>query len=303
MSGKALWPIIFGLVIINCFTLAYFLTKNDTVPALGTGAKQGSEEIAVIGKERITREEWMAELEERFGKETLEEMVNFKVVEELAQKHDIKISKEELERELTMYKSVYNNLDNENLTDSQELREQIRYSILLEELLTKDVEISDKELGAYYESNKELYSIDESFRLFHIVTKTKEDALKVIEELKGGSSFEALASEQSMDEFTANEGGELGFVSANSDYLPSQYIDEAKSLKKDEWSQPIESDLGFSVILLKEKLDGVQYTFEDVKKQIRRQIALEQMDGAVSVKPLWEEAGVTWFYGNETSEK
>ncbi|MDX7255023.1 hypothetical protein, partial [Klebsiella pneumoniae] len=89
----------------------YFLTKNDAVPALGTGAKQGSEEIAVIGKEEITREEWMAELEERFGKETLEEMVNFKVVEELAEKHDIEISKEELDRELTMYKAVYNNLD------------------------------------------------------------------------------------------------------------------------------------------------------------------------------------------------
>jgi foldase protein PrsA len=303
MSGKTFWPIIFGLVIINCFTLAYFLTKNDAVPALGNGAKQGSEEIAVIGKEEITREQWMAELEERFGKETLEEMVNFKVVEALAEKHDIEISKEELDRELTIYKAVYNNHDNENLTNSEELREQIRYSILLEELLTKDVEISDKELQAYYNSNKELYSIEESFNLFHIVTKSKEDALKVIEELKGGSSFEALASEQSLDEFTANEGGELGFVSANNDYLPAQYIDEAKNLKKDEWSQPIESDLGFSVILLKEKLDGVQYSLEDVKKQIRRQIALEQMEGAVSVKPLWEEVGVTWFYGNETSKE
>ncbi|MGM0924620.1 MAG: peptidyl-prolyl cis-trans isomerase [Bacillota bacterium] len=302
MNGKTVWPIIFGLVIINCFTLAYFLSKDDSIAAVVSG-NQKSESIAVVGKKEITREDWMAELEERFGKETLEEMINFTVVKELAEKHSIKIPEEELERELAMYKSMYNSLDNEKLTDTKELREQIRYSILLEELLTKDVEISDKELKAYYDSNKELYSIEDSYHLFHIVTETEEDALKVIEELKGGSSFEALAAEKSIDEFTANEGGELGFVSAKNDYLPSQYVDEAEKLKIDEWSQPIKSDLGYSVLLLKEKLNGVQYSYKDVKNQMRRQIALEQMESAVSVKPLWEEAGVTWFYGDDTSKE
>ncbi|MDR0140435.1 peptidyl-prolyl cis-trans isomerase [Metabacillus idriensis] len=303
MSGKTVWPIIFGLVIINCFTLAYFLSKDDSMAAVVSGKNQESESIAVVGKKEITREDWMAELEERFGKETLEEMINFTVVEELAEKHSIKIPDKELDRELTIYKSMYNSLDNEHLTDTKELREQIRYSILLEELLTKDVEISDKELKAYYDSNKDLYSIEDSYHLFHIVTKTEEDALKVIEELKGGSSFEALASEKSIDEFTANEGGELGFVSENNDYLPSQYVVEAEKLKVDEWSKPIKSDLGYSVLLLKEKLDGVQYSYEDVKNQMRRQIALEQMESAVSVKPLWEEAGVTWFYGDNASKE
>ncbi|TDL75036.1 peptidyl-prolyl cis-trans isomerase [Peribacillus frigoritolerans] len=303
MSGKTVWPIIFGLVIINCFTLAYFLSKDNSMAAVVSGKNQESESIAVVGKVEITREDWMAELEERFGKETLEEMINFTVVEELAEKHSIKIPDKELDRELTIYKSMYNSLDNEHLTDTKELREQIRYSILLEELLTKDVEISDKELKAYYDSNKDLYSIEDSYHLFHIVTKTEEDALKVIEELKGGSSFEALASEKSIDEFTANEGGELGFVSENNDYLPSQYVVEAEKLKVDEWSKPIKSDLGYSVLLLKEKLDGVQYSYEDVKNQMRRQIALEQMESAVSVKPLWEEAGVTWFYGDNASKE
>ncbi|MCM3598922.1 peptidyl-prolyl cis-trans isomerase [Metabacillus idriensis] len=303
MSGKTVWPIIFGLVIINCFTLAYFLSKDDSMAAVVSGKNQESESIAVVGKKEITREDWMAELEERFGKETLEEMINFTVVEELAEKHSIKIPEEELDRELTIYKSMYNSLDNEHLTDTKELREQIRYSILLEELLTKDVEISDKELKAYYDSNKDLYSIEDSYHLFHIVTKTEKDALKVIEELKGGSSFEALASEKSIDEFTANEGGDLGFVSENNDYLPSQYVVEAEKLKVDEWSKPIKSDLGYSVLLLKEKLDGVQYSYEDVKNQMRRQIALEQMESAVSVKPLWEEAGVTWFYGDNASKE
>ncbi|MGP1910475.1 peptidyl-prolyl cis-trans isomerase [Metabacillus sp. JX24] len=302
MNRKAVWLIIFGLVIINCFTLAYFLTKDDSIAAIGPASKGSSESIASVGDKEITREQWMAELEDRFGRETLEEMINFTVVEELAEKHDIKIPDEELERELTMYKSMYNSLDNEQLSEDGELREQIRYSMLLEELLTKDVEIPEKELKAYYESNQDLYSIKDTYHLFHIVTKTEAEAIKVIEELEGGSSFEALAAEKSIDEFSANEGGDLGYVSSENDYLPAQYIEEAEKLKKDKWSEPIKTENGYSVILLKEKVNGVQYSFEEAKNQIRRQIALEQMESAVSVKPLWEEAGVTWFYGSDTPQ-
>ncbi|MEK3806577.1 peptidyl-prolyl cis-trans isomerase [Bacillus sp. FSL H8-0547] len=302
MNRKAVWLIIFGLVIINCFTLAYFLTKDDSIAATGPASKGSSESIASVGDKEITREQWMAELEDRFGRETLEEMINFTVVEELSEKHDIKIPDEELERELTMYKSMYNSLDNEQLSEDGELREQIRYSMLLEELLTKDAEIPEKELKAYYESNQDLYSIRDTYHLFHIVTKTEAEAKKVIEELEGGSSFEALAAEKSIDEFSANEGGDLGYVSSENDYLPAQYIEEAEKLKKDKWSEPIKSENGYSVILLKEKVNGVQYSFEEAKNQIRRQIALEQMESAVSVKPLWEEAGVTWFYGSDTPQ-
>jgi len=46
-------------------------------------------------------------------------------------------------------------------------------------------------------------------------------------------------------------------------------------------------------------MEGQTFSFEDVKDQIRRQIALEQMEGSVTVDPLWEEMGVTWFYGEE----
>jgi foldase protein PrsA len=54
MNGKAVWPIIFGLVIINCFTLAYFLSKDDSIAAVVSG-NQKSESIAVVGKKEITR--------------------------------------------------------------------------------------------------------------------------------------------------------------------------------------------------------------------------------------------------------
>lgn len=299
MSGRTLWAIIFTLVFINCFTIGFFFSKDQAVPVSSSKANQIDEEIATVGDTIITREQWLAELENRFGKETLEELINVKVVEELAKKYKLTLTDEVIDRELTMFKSMYNSFDNEQFGDEAKWRDQIRYSILLEELLTRDVQVSDEELKNFYENNQDLYRINDMFRLSHIVVETEDEAVNVLEELEGGSSFEALALERSIDEFSSNEGGEIGFVSEENEYVPEQYLEVASQLNENERSVPIKIETGFAVILLHEKLKGVSYPFEEVKDQIRRQIALEQMSGSVSVEPLWEEIGVTWFYGNK----
>ncbi|HZH58542.1 MAG TPA: peptidyl-prolyl cis-trans isomerase [Metabacillus sp.] len=298
MSGKALWSIIFGLVIINCLTIGYFVSgKTEAIPVASN--ETTSETIAIIGDTTITREQWMAELESRYGKDTLRELINIQVVEELAKKHNITVSEEVINRELAVYKSMYNSLDEEQFGNEDNWEKQIRYSILLEELLTRDVSVSEKDIRKFYEDNKDLYDIDESYHLSHIVVKTEEEAKVIIEELEGGSSFEALALEASIDEFTANSGGDLGFISKNNTYVPKPYLEVASKLEEGDWSDPVEVDTGYAVLLLHEKMEGQTFSFEDVKDQIRRQIALEQMEGSVTVDPLWEEMGVTWFYGEE----
>ncbi|MGG3890590.1 peptidyl-prolyl cis-trans isomerase [Metabacillus fastidiosus] len=295
MNAKTLWSIIFALVVVNCFTIAFFLTKNNSVHTNSLG--KYDEAIATIGTSTtISREEWLSELEKRFGKETLEQMINEEVVNELAAKHKIEISEEQIDRELTIFKSMYNTLSNERFGEEEDWRKQIRYSILLEELLTKDASVSQEELRAFYESNKNLYEVEDMFRLAHIVVKTQAEANKVIEELEGGSSFEALALEKSIDEFSANEGGEIGFVSTKDEFVPKEYFEIASELDEKQWSNPIKVDTGYAIILLKEKQAGISYPFGEVKSQIRRQIALEQMEGSVAVKPLWDEISVKWFY-------
>ncbi|PAD66702.1 peptidylprolyl isomerase [Bacillus sp. 7586-K] len=293
MSGKTLWSIIFALVVINCLTVGYFLTNNQRIKA-----SSENESIATIGDTHITREQWMAELEEKYGEETLKELINIKVVEQLAEKYHISVSDEDVERELAVYKSMYNSFDEEQNGNEEDWREQIRYSILLEELLTKDVTVTEEEIKNFYENNKELYAIDESYHLSQIIVNTKAEANKMVDELSGGSSFEALAIENSIDEFSDPSGGDIGFISKNNEYVPDDYINVAKTLKPGEWSEPIKVENGYAILLLHEKLEGKSYSYDEVRGQVRRQIALEQMQGSVSVEPLWDELNVKWFYGN-----
>lgn len=297
MNGKTLWGIIFGLVVLNCLTLAYFLSGKQSSQITSVSNHTEGEVVAEIGETTISRQDWLAELEKRFGKTTLENMINIKVVEELASKYGIEVPEETIERELKMFKATYNAFGEEGFEQDDQLKDQIRYSILLEELLTKDVEVPEEEMKQFYEENKGFYEIRKSYLLSHIVVNSEDDAKQIIEELKGGSSFEALAAEKSIDNLTASNGGELGYVEVESSFVPPQYLEEAEKLSVGEWSNVIQVDDEFVVVYVEDILEGVTFTYDEVKNQIRRQIALDQMEGNISAHKLWEEIGVSWFYG------
>ncbi|PJM62513.1 peptidylprolyl isomerase [Bacillus subtilis] len=297
MKSRTIWTIILGALLVCCIAVAYTLTKSQA------GASSSDESIATIGGKSVTREEWLKEMEDQYGKSTLEDMINVRVVEQLAKKNNLKISKSEVDREFLLIKAVNNSFYEDEHTTEKEWKDQIRYNILLEELLTRDIDISNKELESFYNKNKELYQFDDSYRIRHIVVKDGEEAREVLKELKGGSSFEAVAAERSTDRYTSPYGGDLGFVTEASDNIPSAYIEEAKTLKEDEWSQePIKVSNGYAIIQLKEKLKARTFSFDEVKDQIRRQIAMDQLGDKATVKTLWKEADVSWFYGEKSTK-
>ncbi|MCH1626917.1 peptidyl-prolyl cis-trans isomerase [Ferdinandcohnia quinoae] len=300
MNNKIVWSVIIALVVTNCLTVAYFVKgqtddKSITVSKPIVGSEETDEVVASIGEAAITRQEWLSELETRYGKETLEDMIDGKVVKQMAQKHNITLSEEDVEREMTLIKTMYNTLDSEKI-DDEHWQEQIELSLLVEELVTKDAVIPEEELKKFYQENKELYEIPKTYHLSHMIVGSEEEAEQVSEELKSGSSFTALAMEKSLDEFSSNRGGELGYVSADDEYIPQSYIETAAKMSPNEWSTPIQVEEGFAIIILHEVINEVSYSFDEVKNQIRRQIAIDQMNGAISVQPYWDEIGVKWFY-------
>ncbi|MCY8239426.1 peptidyl-prolyl cis-trans isomerase [Bacillus inaquosorum] len=297
MKSRTIWTVILGALLVCCIAVAYTLTKSQAGPS------PSGESIATIGGKSVTREEWLKEMEDQYGKSTLEDMINVRVVEQLAKKNDLKVSKSEIDREFLLIKAVNNSFYEDEHTTEKEWKDQIRYNILLEELLTRDIDISNSEMKSFYNKNKELYQFDDSYRIRHIVVKDEEEAREVLKELEGGSSFEAVAAERSTDRYTSPYGGDLGFVTEASDNIPSAYIEEAKTLNEDEWSEePIKVSNGYAVIQLKEKLKARTFSYAEVKDQIRRQIAMDQLGDKATVKTLWKEADVSWFYGEKSTK-
>lgn len=299
LKRKQLWLVIAALFMLNCLTVVFFLSKENKA----NGAGLSEETVATVGKSTISRQDWLNELAARYGKDVLKEMIDQKVIKEMAAKYTIKVSDQDVEREFRILQTNYNSSSQNKSSDDKNWKEQIRNSLLLEELLTKDVVVSNKELKSYYEKNKEQFNVPPAYHLAQIIVKTKEEAKEAIKELSQGSNFSALAMERSVDEFSANEGGDIGYISDDDDRYPSEYINTAKTLKDGAYSDPIKVDKGYAILKLEGKINGKKYSFNAVKEQIRRQIALEQMKTPESASTFWNEAKVDWFYGNKEAQK
>lgn len=289
LKKERLKLIIVCLALLNIVTISFFLIKGNS---------SGHETVATVGKEKISRQEWLNEMESRYGKEVLKELIDQKVIETAGKKYGVKISDNAVERELRMFKTIYGSSGGYQASDEDKWKQQIKSSLMLEELLTRDAKISEKEIKKYYEENKSQFNLPDSYHISQIIVKTKEEADQTIKELEQGSSFSVLAMERSIDEFTANFGGDAGFITEDTERYSQSVIDEIKNLKPGKWSKAIKVDDGYAIVMLHEFAKGKEYSFKEVKDQIRRQIALEQMDTAVSAKPLWSELDVEWFYGN-----
>ena len=278
---------------MNIITLTTILIKPQW---LSTGI--GNREIvATIDNKDISRQDWLDEMEERYGESILREMIDQKVIEQMAKKHRISVSKQDINRELTLLKTT--SFLSEQDGDEELLKRQIKNSLLLEEILTKDAVVSEKKMKQYYQQNKSLFNLPTTYHLSQIIVKTKAEAQQTIKELKQGSSFSVLAMERSIDEFSANQGGDIGYVSKEDEKVSNDILIEVNKLKVGNWSQPLKTADGYAIYFLHEQIPAKEYSFKDVKSQIRRQIAIEEMDAPVTVNAFWEEAKVEWFYGNK----
>ena len=295
MSKQKLRAIIAGLALLNLLTILIFVIW----PFIASKITLGEETAAKIGSKDISREAWINELEKRYGKDVLEEMVDKEVVGQAAKKYKVTISEDEVDRELKMMKTMYGTAgQNLNKTKAQ-WKQEIQSNLLLEKLLTKDVTVSEATIKDYYENNKDIYRMPTTYHISHITTSTKDQAEQIIKELNKGASFSVLAMEKSLDEFTANQGGDMGYISQDNEQISKAYISAAEKLKVGKWSQPVETDEGWAVLYLHEKIDGRQYSYKEVKEQIRRQKALEQIQAPVSGKIFWDEFDVDWVYESE----
>lgn len=266
----------------------------------GDSTKETDEQVASVGKDIISRQQWMAAMEQQYGKETLRTLVNEAVMESAAEKYKIKVTDEEIELEIALLRSAQDSTDTalSELTDKQ-LKKKIRNQLILEKVLTKDLVIEDKEVKQYFDSNQSLFNIPTTYKTKFIMTNTADVAKSVIEEVESGSDFSALAREKSLDSVSASLGGSIGYIYENQPNIDSVITKAAAKLKVDEISDVLQlSDGHYAVILVEEVLNGKSFKYEEVKDHIKRTLALQQLPSSISVETFWEEFDAQWIYGN-----
>ncbi len=147
----------------------------------------------------------------------------------------------------------------------RELREDVRKNLMVQRLREKNfapIEASRREVEAFYYAYKDsLGMIPEKLHIYHIFRNPKTtDKLKkqyrdfaqaVLDSIKQGASFEAMATKYSEDPGSKAFGGDLGFVKKGVFY--PQFEAAAYALEVGEISNIIETPVGYHIIELLEK--------------------------------------------------
>lgn len=290
LKTKPVLIILFLLLLGNLLWFVAWLIPNES--------SGSSEEVASVEGQGITREDWMVAMEEQYGKDTLLELVNAKVMESAAGKYKIKVTDKEIDLEFALIRSAQDSTATQNHSLNKDmLRPKLRAQLILEKVLTKDVIIEDVEIQKFYDENKSLYNIPTTYQASLIVLESESEGQEVVEELENGSSFDVLARERSVDIASASLGGNIGFISEGQENVDSSVVTAASKLEIEQWSSPVLlTDERYAVVYLQDIAQGKAFSYEDMKDHIKRELALEQLPQSVSPEAFWKEFDTQWFY-------
>ena len=248
-----------------------------------TGEQPSSKAVAIIGGHSIKYDQLQQRLADKYGAELLSLLVDREAIRQEAEELKVTVTRDEIEAELKRMQEGYESEEHfyksmkEQLGLSKaELTEDVYYKLLLERIAIRGIQVTDSEVNAYINQHPEEFKSYVQYHLLKIEVKTKEEAAKIIQDVKNGAEFSSLAEKQSVDASSSRRGGDLGWVEEGDPFVPPPIMEAARDLKQGEISGPIPLRASYAVIMLKEKKE-VKKTVDDQKKAyIRKELALQK---------------------------
>lgn len=229
-------------------------------------------------------------------KETLNNLMNIQLQLARARQMQMSVSDDEIDRQVDALKEQ-NQISDDQLVQMlksrgmtlEAYRQQIREGLLVTKVVNAEVRsrliILDSELQEAYEAREESYRITGTQTVSHIlfllpqrasdddVAQQRVEAERVLQEIRDGGDFAALARQHSEGP-SAERGGLLGTFQAN-ELLPG--FDEATTdLQPGEISDVIRTRVGLHIIRLEDRqADGFK-SFDDVKEDLQNELLREK---------------------------
>lgn len=256
------------------------LHSDDTVLAIINGSSIYLEDLerAALAKER--------------GEQTVEPTMSTEVFSQTLD--------ELIDQRLLAQEALKTNLhtDHEARRRIDAARERILGNILVERYL--DDRVSDAAINRLYKEQSKLLNRGEEIRVSHILRPSREDIEYIIDQLNSGKPFTELALDHSIDESSRFDGGDLGYLTA--DTLPDPFAEALVGLEISQLSRPFETEAGWHLARIVDRrttptpsLDALRpdiinfLTFDEIQKllqKLRTQAEIEVLvDGPPEQKP------------------
>ena len=170
------------------------------------------------------------------------------------------------------------------------------------DVLCKDIKASDDEYRQYYNEHKDdpqFKNIPERVRVKHILVSDPKLADDIISRLKKGENFSSLAKQYSMDQFSAEKGGDLGYIQRGR--MDHAFEETAFGTKVGEVKKVERSNFGggqgklYDIMTVTDKKAAGANKFEDVKDVIEPTLLYKKREKKItdSIEQLKAKAAIT----------
>lgn len=208
---------------------------------------------------------------EYYEKYVMDTMTYRLLLLDAAEKEGITATEEEIQTEFENFKVYFQNdedykkyLEQSKMTE-ESIREELSKDILINHYVLSKIENlnpTDDELKTIFDDLR----MNEQVKASHILVDTEEEALKVLERINNGEDFAELAKELSVDKGSGANGGDLDYF--NYAKMVQPFSEAAFAMEIGEVKGPVQSEFGYHIIKVTDKIIDEEKTVESEKSQL-----------------------------------
>jgi peptidyl-prolyl cis-trans isomerase C len=221
-------------------------------------------------------------------RDVLDQLVGYKLLSQEAAARKVTVTDTEVNTQIAQIQGqfpsedVFKQMLTERKITLEQVRTDTRRDMIVAKMLEAEVEakaaVKPEQVSDFYAKNPEQFTQGERVRASHILISAPRDgdaaakaqartrAEQVLQDVKAGKDFAALAKEHSQDPGSAAQGGDLGYFTAGQ--MVGPFNDAAFSLKPGTTSELVETDFGFHIIRVIDKQAGRTVPLDEVRTQV-----------------------------------
>ena len=174
MRKKRLFPLLAVSLLAIILTVTTGCSKDSKAST--------DETVATVGDEKITKDELYEVLVQSAGQEALTAMIDDKVVALELKKEKVSVSDKEVDAELAIYvenaggQEAFDAALKQNTMTEKEFKENIIDYLSIRKIIEPRIEITDEDIKAYFEENKDSFNEEEQVAASHILVEDEATA-------------------------------------------------------------------------------------------------------------------------------
>ena len=225
----------------------------------------------------------------KLAEEALDSLIALELLYQESQRRGIKVSDADVDAEINRSKRQFPDAQSfqaamkaRGITENdlrRDTRKTMAVNRLLEGGIWKDVTVTPEQVKSFYDTNQDSFQHPAQIRVSHILVRVPEGASAadraaakqragaLLDQLKAGADFAALAHKESQDATSAAQGGDLGYLAKGE--MDSTFEKHAFALKPGQLSDVVSTPYGFHIIKVTDRRAAGSTPLAEVEERIR----------------------------------